>query len=174
MTTTRDLAADEVPVFYRRYVDLVPAGLGLDAALEQSAERLRDYLSTVPAARADYAYAAGKWTIKECLQHLTDSERIFAARALRIGRGDATPLPGFDQDAYAATYAGLPHRTLTDLAAEFTTVRRATRELFAGLPAPAWAHRGTASDQSVTARAIGFITAGHCYHHLKLYRERYA
>jgi hypothetical protein len=127
---------------------------------------------SMPEARGDYRYAPGKWTIKEVLGHLCDAERVFAYRALRISRGDSTPLPSFDQDAYVLElHAGA--RTLADLAAEWADVRRASIALFAHLPAAAWARRGLAGNTPVTVRALAYIIAGHVRHHLEGLAARY-
>lgn len=122
--------------------------------------------------RGDHAYAPGKWTVKEVMGHVTDAERIFAYRALRLARGDATPLPGFDENAYTPA-SGAAHRTVADLAAEFATVRRATQSLLGTFTPETAARRGTASGQVASARSIAWVIAGHAAHHLRLLRERY-
>ncbi len=129
-------------------------------------------LEGIAEARGDYRYAPNKWSIKEMVGHLCDTERVFAYRALRIGRGDTTPLPSFDDQAYVAEVrAG--DRTLADLAAEWGEVRRATIALFRNLPAEAWHRRGTASDQPISVRALAYVIAGHVRHHLQFLEERY-
>lgn len=120
----------------------------------------------------DAAYAAGKWTVRQVLQHVVDAERIFTARALRIARGDATPLPGFDENAYADATAG-DRRPLDAVVAEMKAVRAATLALLDALPAEAWGRTGTASGQPVSVRALLWITAGHALHHEAVLRERY-
>ena len=120
----------------------------------------------------DFRYAPGKWTVKETLGHVSDTERIFTYRALRIGRDDKTPLPGFEQDDYIRT-AGFAERTLADLADEFASVRGATLTLFHSFEEETWSRRGVASQKEVTARALGFITAGHQIHHRLILEERY-
>ena len=119
-----------------------------------------------------FRYAEGKWSLKDLLQHLSDAERIFAYRCLRIGRGDATPLPGFDEDTYAAA-AEADNRSMADLLADWWAARAASLTLFRGLPEGAWERQGTASGRLITAKCLPFICAGHTAHHLAVVRERY-
>ena len=119
-----------------------------------------------------FRYAPGKWSLKDLLQHLSDAERIFAYRCLRIGRGDATPLPGFEEEAYAAA-ARADERPMADLLADFRATRTASLTLFHGLPDSAWGQQGTTNGRTITARCIPFICAGHAAHHLTVIRERY-
>src|SRR5512133_163717 len=119
-----------------------------------------------------FRYAPGKWSLKDLLLHLSDAERIFAYRCLRIGRGDTTPLAGFEEDAYAAA-AKADTRTVADLLSDWRTVRSASLILFRGLPDAAWENQGTTSGRPVTARSIPYIAAGHAAHHLAVIRERY-
>ncbi|MTB51455.1 DUF664 domain-containing protein [Lewinella sp. W8] len=157
--------------FYAGYVDAVP-DLSLRSALGESEAALLDYLTNVTEDREDYAYAPGKWTIKQCLQHITDTERIFTTRALRIVRGDTTPMPGFDQDAYAAV-ADVDRRSYRHMLEEFRLVRAATTILFTSLWEEDLMRAGTASGHRITAAAQGFIICGHTYHHATIFRERY-
>jgi hypothetical protein len=145
--------------------DIVPV---LVVQLEQVLARLRG----IREGRGDYRYAAEKWSVKDIVGHLSDTERVFAYRALRIGRGDSTPLPSFDDQAYVAE-ARAGDRTLADLAAEWGDVRRASMGLFRHLPAEAWHRRGTASDQPISVRALAYIIVGHVRHHLQTLEERY-
>jgi hypothetical protein len=164
-------AAGEHSPYYQRYIDLVPAG-DIIATLERQGDEMGALLSGLSEERARHRYATGKWSIKEVIGHLTDAERVFSHRALRFGRGDATPLPGFDENAY--TPAGqFDDRSLADLLADQRAARAATVALFRGLPAEAMTRGGTASDAYVTVRALAWITAGHELHHLKILRERY-
>ena len=120
----------------------------------------------------NFLYAAGKWTVKEVLGHITDTERIFAYRALRFASADQTPLPGFEQDDYVRS-GGFSERTLADLAEEFGTVRSASISLFRSFKQDAWPRRGKANEKEVTVRALAFITAGHQIHHRIILEERY-
>ena len=121
---------------------------------------------------AGFRYADGKWSVREVVGHMTDAERIFAYRILRIGRGDETPLPGFEEKAYVEA-GDFESRTLASILSEWRQVREATIRLIEGLPAAAWSRKGSASDWPVTARALAWITAGHAAHHLGVVRERY-
>ncbi|MEM9930035.1 MAG: DinB family protein [Bacteroidota bacterium] len=166
-----DLSPTEYHEYYANYVNHV-GDLSLWSALDESAAQLLEYLTHVSDDRADYAYAEGKWTIKQCLQHIIDVERIFAYRALRIGRSDATPLPGFDQDEYADV-ADVSERQFSDMIEEFRLLRATTIALFKSFKTDDFPKAGTMSGGPASVRALGFIICGHVYHHAKLYRERY-
>jgi hypothetical protein len=171
ITTARPEVGEYAPSF-ADYVARIAEDEDIVAVLVAQLDQLLTDLGRIPEARGDYRYAPGKWSIKEIVGHLCDTERVFAYRALRIGRGDTTPLPSFDDQAYVAEVrAG--DRTLTDLAAEWGDVRRATISLFGNLPAEAWQRRGTASDQPISVRALVYIIAGHVRHHLQTLEERY-
>jgi hypothetical protein len=163
--------ADEFAPYYGRYV----AQLGVEdalTALETQAVSTAKLLAATPESLARHRYAPEKWTVREVVGHLSDGERVFAYRALRIGRGDATPLPGFDENLYVPE-GRFERRTLADVAAEFAAVRMATLALFQGFDARALERRGTANGQPVSARALAAIIAGHELHHVTLLRERY-
>lgn len=164
-------AGDEHSPYYGRYIGLVPDG-DLLATLAAQPGLVREAAATVGEAGGNYAYAPGKWTVKEVLAHMIDAERIFAYRALRIARGDTTPLPGFDENAYAPESLAAS-RTVSGLAEEFGLVRQATLALLDSLTPEVAARRGTASDSPVSVRAIAWIIAGHAAHHLGILRERY-
>lgn len=173
MTTalaTRPLDTEYAP-YYGRYISRVPEGDVVRTLETQLAETLA-LLRAIPEERAGHRYAEGKWTLKEVVGHVSDSERIFAYRALRIGRGDTTPLPGFEQEDYVRG-TDFNRRPLADLAAELEAVRRATILLLRGMDDTALARRGTASGYEVTARALAYIIAGHERHHVGVIRERY-
>jgi uncharacterized damage-inducible protein DinB len=164
-------APSEYASFYEKYVALVP---GTDIVSTLEAQRLQ--MGQLFAARSErdgnFRYAADKWTVKEVVGHITDSERIFAYRALRVARADQTPLSGFEQDDYVRAGA-FGERTLADLVEEFTLVRSATSALFQSLSEDAWRRRGTANKNEVTVRALAFIIAGHELHHREILKERY-
>lgn len=162
---------DEYAPFYANYIGLVPDGDALES-LERQRKETTKLLGGISEAKAAYRYAPDKWSIKGVTGHVVDSERVFSYRALSIGRGDATPLPGFDEKAWAQT-ANFDHRTLKDLVREYGLVRDATLALLRSLPAEAWSRRGTANNYAVTVRALAWIIAGHERHHLKILRERY-
>ena len=163
--------ADEYGAFYAAYVARVPAGDVLRTLAAQIDETVALFES-FGEARGDHRYAPGKWSIKEVVGHLADTERVFAYRALRIARGDATPLPGFDENLFVA-HAGFDRRPLADLLAELRLVRQHTIALFAALDDTALARRGTASNNPLTPRAAAYVTAGHERHHVAVVRERY-
>src|SRR5207253_4155606 len=137
------------------------------AVLADQVAHVGERFERMPEARGDYRYAPDKWSIKEVVGHLSDTERVFAYRALRIGRGDTTPLPSFDDQAYVLELRA-EGRALADLAAEWGDVRRATLALFRNLPPAAWERRGIASDQPISVRALAYIIAGHVGHHLEV------
>ena len=163
--------ADEYAAAYGGYVARVPRG-DLVRILDRQIRATVTLLKSVPPGQEDHAYAPGKWTIKEVAGHLADVERVMGYRALRIARGDATELAGYDDEAYVAAgcFGG---RALADLVGELRTVRRATVSLFAGLPADAWTRRGHANGEPVSVRALACIIAGHELHHRALLRDRY-
>lgn len=161
----------EYAPYYRRYVDAVPDGDLLDT-LGTSVDETRALLDEVGEAGAGRRYAEGKWSVREVVGHVADTERVMAYRALRIARGDATPLAPFDENAYAAA-SGADRRTLADLAAELAHVRAATLDLLRPLDAEALGRSGVASGSPVTVRALAWIIAGHEAHHRRILRERY-
>ncbi len=163
--------AGEYAEYYANYISKVP---GTDVPGILGAQRL--HMSQLFAGRTErdgnFRYAPGKWTVKEVLGHITDAERIFTYRALRIARGDQTPLPSFEQDDYVKN-GGFAARTLGDLVEEFGAVRSASIALCRSFNEEAWSRRGVASQKQVTVRALGFITAGHQIHHRMVLEEQY-
>jgi hypothetical protein len=174
MTTSligRPEPSEYVP-FAQSYVALVP-GDDAVAVLREQAEKTLALFEGLDEKRAsEWSYAPGKWTVKQVLGHMADTERIFAYRALRIGRGDEAPLPGFEQDDYVRR-AESNARPLAQLVEEFRIVRRSTLALIDGLPAEAWSRRGKVIDWVISVRGILFTTAGHELHHYKILREHY-
>lgn len=164
-------AADEYAEYYGRYVSRVPRGDFL-AVLRKQADEIAGLFGAFTPAQADFSYAPGKWPVKEVLGHMTDTERVFAYRALSIGRGDPSPLPGFEQDDWMAT-AGFGRRAMDDLLAEWRAVRAATLALVEGFPPEATLRRGVASGKAFSARALLHIAPGHTAYHLEVLRERY-
>lgn len=161
----------EYPELYGKYIARVPDG-DLIESLAGHADETIALLRGQPAGILDFAYAEGKWTVKEVLGHISDAERIFSYRLLRIARGDETPLSGFDENTYVPA-AKSGERTLESLLEEFAAVRRATIALVAGLPADAWSRSGVANNSPISARAIAYIIAGHELHHREVLRARY-
>jgi uncharacterized damage-inducible protein DinB len=164
-------AADEYASYYATYVSATE-GDDLPMLLTTQQRETAALLAGLSEAQAAFRYAPGKWTVREVIGHVSDTERIFAYRLLRIARGDQTPLPGFDENPYVAA-AGFERRPLAEVAAEFASVRQATLTLLGGLDDTALARRGTASDKTISARALAWIIAGHERHHLDVIRERY-
>ena len=164
--------SDEYAAFYASYVAAVPDG-DVTRTLAQQGESLLRRLNDIGEEKAGFAYAAGKWTIKEVILHMADTERIFAYRLLRIARGDATPLSPFDENAYTPM-SGANDRPLDSLLGEFAAVRGATLALMRWLPEAAWTRRGVASGKEVSVRALAWITTGHAQHHERVLQERYA
>ena len=162
---------DEFPSFYAGYVSQVPDGEVVEALIG-GAEIAAALLHDLSEDQAERAYAPGKWTLKEVLLHCADAERIFAYRALRIARGDQTPLPGWDENAYAPM-SDANARSLDSLMNELESVREASVTLFEGLSEAAWSRSGNANGKSVTVRALAWITAGHLLHHLAVIQDRY-
>ncbi len=163
--------ADEFAPFYAPYIAQVPDG-DIVEALIGGAEIAAALLGDVPDSVASKGYAPGKWTLKEVVLHMADAERIFTYRALRFGRGDATVLPGWDENKYAPM-SGATVRSLESVLDEFESVREATVSLFSGLPSEAWTRRGSANGVEVSVRALAWITAGHGLHHLGVIQDRY-
>jgi uncharacterized damage-inducible protein DinB len=163
--------AAEYSPYYGRYIDRVPEG-DLLRTLEGQARETQSLLAGLSDAKALHRYAPDKWSIKEVIGHVADTERVFTYRALCFARADETPLPGFDEQAWAPA-GRFDARSLKDLAAELGAVRRATIALLSGLDAEALARRGTADNKAITVRALAWIIAGHERHHVALLHERY-
>ena len=130
------------------------------------------FVQNIPMDKFDYRYAEGKWTIKDIIQHIIDTERIFAYRALRISRNDKTPLPGFEENDYVDN-TNANERNLQGLLTEMAVVRQATLSLFKSFSKEQLMRIGTASNNEISVRAIGFIVVGHQKHHQKVFQERY-
>ena len=163
--------SDESASFYHGYIAKVP-GENIGELLVAQLSEVERLCAGLDDHSALARYAPQKWSIKEMLGHLNDAERIFSYRLLRISRGDATPLPGFEQNDYVAA-GRFDARPITELMAEFRAVRLATAALASGIPAAAWSAQGVASDNRVSARALIYIIVGHVAHHLGVLRDRY-
>jgi uncharacterized damage-inducible protein DinB len=164
-------APDEAAPFYQGYIAKV-LGENIGEQLVDQLAEVERLFATLDDGAALARYAPSKWSIKEILGHLTDAERIFAYRLLRVARSDATPLPGFDENAYVPA-GRFDERPLRDLAAEFRAVRLSSVALASGLPSASWSRMGQASGMPVSARALVYIMVGHASHHLGVLRERY-
>jgi len=170
-TTIGRPAADEHAEFYTKYVTRVPDG-DLVGQLREQLIETATMLRGIPADRADFAYAPGKWSVKEVIGHMIDVERVMSYRAVRFARNDKTELPGFDENWWAAN-ANFGARTIDDLVDELEVVRAATIHFAKHLTAEEQTRRGKANGQEVTVRALMYIIAGHERHHAALLRERY-
>ncbi len=157
--------------YYKKYVDLVAEG-DLVEQLMASHQKVLQLFQKLSEPQLLFRYAEGKWTMKDILVHICDTERIFAYRALRIARKDKTSLPGFDENNFAP-HAGANSRDIRDILREYTAIRMATIELFKSLSEEALSEMGTASGNPMSARAAGYIIAGHDLHHLNIIKERY-
>jgi uncharacterized damage-inducible protein DinB len=162
---------DEYSAYAAGYVNKVPNGPILEV-LEYLKESTYNFFSRMTDEQADYAYAEGKWTLKQVLGHMIDTERFFAFRAFCFSRGDKNPLPGFEQDDYVngAVFEG---RSIQSLANEFKAVREATLFLYSSLTDEQSLMIGTANNNPVSVRALVYMTAGHELYHLDLIKERY-
>jgi hypothetical protein len=161
----------EAAPYYARYIDRVPDG-DIVRTLEAQLDEALGLLGAISEERSLHRYAAGKWSVRELLSHVTDAERVFAYRALWFARGFDTPLPSFEQETAVAA-AGADAISWSRHLEEFRAVRLATVPLFQNLPAEAWAKKGVASGNAVTVRALAWIIAGHAAHHVAALKERY-
>ncbi|MFT3933844.1 MAG: DinB family protein [Chitinophagaceae bacterium] len=141
-------------------------------SIKANTKAFKKLLKSIPAKKRDHAYAEGKWTVRQSLQHIIDAERVFAYRALRIARLDPTPMPGFDENEWASA-ANKIHRKWEDLEEEFKSVRNATELLFDSLGDENLLFTGQASGFAINALALGYVIAGHAEHHIALFKERY-
>jgi hypothetical protein len=164
-------SADESIPYYHGYILKVP-GENLGEQLTGQLEELEQLFQNVTDRAALARYADGKWSIKEVVGHLSDTERIFSYRMLRIARGDPTPLSGYDENAYvpAGNFDRRPLRVLLD---ELRATRLSTTALMEGLPPESWTRRGTANGKPISARALAYIIVGHVNHHMGTLRELY-
>ena len=163
--------ANECASFHQKYIAFVE-GDSVQEIINRYAFELQEFYNSLPDDKADYAYAENKWTLKQVLQHLTDAERIFAYRALRISRNDATPLPSFDENAYVQNgFANT--RALSALKQEFNSVRAATDIFLLSLNEEQIKRMGTVANNPMSVNALAFIIYGHLLHHKNIFRERY-
>jgi hypothetical protein len=161
----------EYAQYYAGYVALVPDG-DLLVSMEQQMADTQKLLRGIGEAKSEYRYAPDKWSIREVVGHLSDSERVFTYRALRFARADATPLPGYDEKLWAKT-TNAHARTMVSLLDDFQVLRAATLSLFRGFDAADWDRSGPANNNPVSVRALAWIVAGHERHHVKIVKERY-
>jgi hypothetical protein len=161
----------EAAEYYFTYIDQVRGG-DISGTLEAQRDETLDVLTGVSEERSLYRYAPEKWSIREVLGHINDTERLFVWRAFWFARGFDTPLPSFDQHVAVAA-AGADERPWSSHVDEFRVVRASTLAFFSNLPAEAWARRGTASGNPFSVRALAYLAAGHVTHHIAIVRGRY-
>jgi uncharacterized damage-inducible protein DinB len=157
--------------YYRKYIDLVPDG-DMRRLLPVIFDANYRVMRTIAPEQERYRYASGKWSIRESVGHMIDTERVFAYRAMRVARGDTTPLPSFDENLFVkeARYDDIP---LEQILAELMAVHAGTILLFENMADEAWDRVGTASNAPISVRALAYIIAGHELHHMNLLRDRY-
>ena len=163
--------ASEAASYYFRYIDLARTD-DIVSFLDNQFKETMPFLESISEERSTHRYAAGKWSIRELLNHVSDGERIFLGRALWFARGFTDSLPSFDQEI-AVAGANANETPWADLVDEFRTVRLGTLSFFRNLPAEAWSRSGVASDNPVTVNAIAYIIGGHLVHHVNVLKERY-
>ena len=163
--------SNEYAPYYDRYISLVGDG-NIVTTLDSQRRDMMMLLSSRNNADGDFRYAPGKWSAKDVLGHVCDTERVFAYRALCVARGDRTPLPSFDQDGYASN-APFAQRPLSELIEDYIAVRRASLTLFRNLDDQSWKRRGIANNNETSVRALAFMIAGHELHHKKILEEKY-
>ena len=165
-------SATEYGSFHQTYINYT-SGKDYSILVQQYQERIIESWNAIPTEKINFAYAPDKWTIKQMLQHVIDTERIFAYRALAIARKEPASLMGFDENEYAKN-ATATHRNWKEMIAEWKTVRQSTNILFASFTEEDLKQKGTASDSPISVNAIGFIIFGHALHHLHVLKERYS
>ncbi len=162
---------NEAASYYSAYIDLV-SGENVRATIEAQLEETLSFLASVSEEQSLHRYAPEKWSIRELLNHVNDTERVFLFRALWFARGFQDPLPSFDQEIGVAG-AGADQVSWAGHMEEFRSIRLATISFFRNLPAEGWMRSGIASDNPFTVRALAYIIAGHVAHHTAIIRERY-
>jgi hypothetical protein len=168
----KDLHQDEYPQYFNNYLSQVSSEYSLVEELEICVHRLVKFVQNLPLDKFDYRYAEGKWTLKDILQHLIDSERVFAYRSMCFARNDKTSLPSFEEDDYAME-AKASKRSIQDLLSEVLALRQATLCLFKSLSNDELLRKGLSSGNLCSVRAFGFIIIGHQNHHQRVFEERY-
>ena len=164
------LKSDEYPAIFNDYIETITGDVMEE--LNEQIESFPEFIATIPEELGSYRYADGKWTIKEVLCHIIDCERIMTYRALRFGRNDMTALSPFEQDEFVAN-GHFNDRKLSDIAAEFTHLRKANMYLFNSFDETELNRKGMASDRLISVRAFLYIIAGHLNHHVTLLTARY-
>lgn len=167
-----ELTKGEIGDFYWGYINLIPDDAELTDTLQKNTAEMIKFLKSVPDNKWRYSYTEGKWSILEMVQHLIDTDRIFQYRALAFARNERQSLPGFDHDVYVLN-SDANQRSPADLVSEFKAVRESGLYLFRSFSDDMLSRKGTMNDITATARAIGFIMAGHALHHKDIISKRY-
>ena len=170
--TTLALQESEFHPYYGTYIAQVDSASELLDALKEGGKKTEAFYQNLPEEKYEYRYAEGKWTCKEVLQHLIDTERIFLYRAFRISRGDQTPLAGFDQNDYIPT-SQANQKSMTALLEEYRTTRNFTLSVLGSLSTTDLGRMGSVDGKPISARAAAFIIAGHELWHSRIIQERY-
>lgn len=170
MHTQPDIS--RIPSFYHKYISYLTLDKPLPALLMDEGNKTMEFLKSLPQPKWSYRYAPGKWSIKEVVLHMIDTERIFAYRALSFARNEQAQLPGYDENTYAIA-SGAEERTAESLLEEFQTVQQATYSLFKNFTDDQMDKNGIANNNNVYVRGIGFIIVGHALHHMHIIKERY-
>ena len=160
-----------IPEAYKGYVAAAGSD-DLSTALKKSAKQFRKLCKNLPKKKIDYAYAEGKWTVRELVQHVIDAERVFVSRALWFARRDTTPLPGFDENTWTVT-SNASAREWEELIEEFKVLRASTKFFFDSLNDQQLLSNGTANNNQMNVAGLGFVCAGHVCHHINIIKERY-
>lgn len=166
------LESSEYIPYFKNYINQVEEEFGLIEGLELGFKSLYSFYESIPEGKHKFSYVEGKWTVKEIISHLIDTERVFCYRAMRFARKDNTPLAGFDENNYAM-YSGANKRSMMSLLKEYKVVRQSTIALFKSFDNDMLMSRGVAGGGEVTVRALGFLIIGHEKHHSNVIRERY-
>ncbi|MCO6495192.1 MAG: DinB family protein [Bacteroidetes bacterium] len=164
------LSIDECPAYFEMYLEMVDEDILKE--LETQLEEYPKFIKSIPKEKELFSYAPGKWTVKEIIGHNTDTERVMFNRAFRIARNDKTPIPGFDEDAYVAA-TNFNSREMEDLLEEFILQRKSIIYFFKTLTQDELKRIGTASNKSVSSRALFYFLLGHLQHHVNFLKEKY-
>ena len=161
----------DYPEYAQKYIDLIE-GDDIISILHNTSKEMSDVINSFPQSKGDYAYAENKWTVKQVIGHLTDTDRIFAYRALAIARGEKQPLPSFDQDLYVQN-GMFNEKNLAEITYEYRLTRESNLLLFRSFDKSVYQNRGIAAGYEVTLLGIMFMVAGHQKHHIKILKEKY-
>ncbi len=168
----QDLKSTEYNEYYKRYIETIAGTTDLKMGLEADKKMVIDFFTSVPEAKLTFKYAPEKWTVKEILQHIIDTERIFIHRLFRISRQDTTPLPGYEQDDYIDP-SQANSKSLEELIHEFTVTRLYSMNIINSISDENLSNMGTASNSPMSARACAFLLLGHSIWHINVIKERY-